>query len=302
MRIALLTYRPELRSSRRVVEAGESRGHEMIVVEPGRCGLGLDAERPRVFLGDSELRGIDAVVARISAASPAYGLAVVRQFEMQDIYCANGSQAAARARDKLRSLQLLLRKGIGIPKTAVADHPDDVGRLLAAVPGPPYIVKLVEGTQGVGVVKVDTEIAARTVVEALQGLKAKLLVQEFIAEAAGSDLRCFVVGDRVVAAMRRQGAEGDFRSNLHRGGSAEAADLSPEERRVAIAAAKAMGLRVAGVDLLRSDRGPLIMEVNASPGLEGIEAATGVDVASKIIQLLEKQAPRGHRGDRSTQH
>ena len=184
----------------------------------------------------------------------------------------------------------------------MADHPDDVGRLLDTVPGPPYVIKLVEGTQGVGVVKVDTAIAARSVVEALQGLQAKLLVQEFVAEAAGTDLRCFVVGERVVASMLRRGAEGDFRSNLHRGGSARAVELSPDERRTAVSAARAMGLRVAGVDLLRSDRGPLVMEVNASPGLEGIEAATGVDVAGHIIKHVERHAPSGHRGDRSTHH
>jgi ribosomal protein S6--L-glutamate ligase len=302
MKFILLSQNPRLYSTNRMVEAAERLGHEIELVDFRRCCASLEPERPRVLLGDHELSSIDAVIGRIGASSSIYGTAIVRQFEMQDILCVNGSQAIARSRDKLRSLQILTRKGIGIPRTAAAAHPDDVDRLLKAVGEPPYVIKLVEGTQGLGVIKVDTFLAARSVVEAFHGLSANIIVQEFIAEAAGTDLRCFVVGEKVIAAMRRQGAPGEFRSNLHRGGHASAAELSSVERKTAVAAAKAMGLRVAGVDMLQSNRGPLIMEVNSSPGLEGIEQATGIDVAGKIVRYIEKHAPMGHRGDRATAH
>jgi ribosomal protein S6--L-glutamate ligase len=302
MKIILLCQNPELHSNRRVVEAARARDHEIQAVEFSRCSLTMSPQRPRVHLDDYTLQGVDGIVVRIGASSSVYGNAVVRQFEMQDVVCINGSLAISRCRDKLRALQILTRKGVGMPRTAVADHPADVDRLLRSVGDPPYIIKVIEGSKGLGVVKADTLGAARSVVEALQGLNARILVQEFIAEAAGSDIRCFVVGDRVVAAMRRQGAPDDFRSNLHRGGSATRYKVSRLERETAIAAARAMGLSVAGVDLLQSDRGPLVMEVNSSPGLEGIETATGIDVATKVVELLERRAPRGHRGDRSAQH
>lgn len=302
MKFILLSQNPRLYSTNRMMEAAQAAGHDIELVDFRRCCASLEPERPRVLLGDHELSGIDAVIGRIGASSSMYGTAIVRQFEMQDILCVNGSLAIARSRDKLRALQILTRKGLGLPRTAAAAHPDDVDRLLKAVGEPPYIIKLVEGTQGLGVVKVDTFMAARSVVEAFHGLSANILVQEFIAEAAGTDLRCFVVGDKVIAAMRRQGAPGEFRSNLHRGGHASSAELSAVERKTAIAAAKAMGLRVAGVDMLQSKRGPLIMEVNSSPGLEGIETATNIDVAGEIIRYIEKHAPKGHRGDRATAH
>lgn len=302
MRFIILTKHPESYSVTRIVKAAEARDHQIEAIDFTRCALTASTSEPRVLLGGEPLTGVDGVIARIAASSPFYGTAVVRQFEMQDIACINGSLAIARCRDKLRTMQLLTRRRVGVPRTAVADHPDEVNGMLDWVGKPPYIVKVIEGSQGVGVVKADSRSAARSVVEALQALDAKILIQEFIAEAAGCDLRCFVIGDRVVAAMKRQGAPDDFRSNLHRGGSATPIKPSTAERDTAVAAAKAMGLRVAGVDLLQSDRGPLVMEVNSSPGLEGIETSTGKDIATKIVEYLEKRAPKGHRGDRSAQH
>lgn len=302
MKVLLLVNNLNVYSSQRLVETARARGHEVQMAEAARCTLLLSRGTPQVALAGQTLEGVDAVLSRISASSSTYGYAVVRQFEMQDIACINGSLAMARCRDKLRALQILSRRGIGMPKTAVADHPSEIDRLLASVGAPPYVIKVLEGSKGLGVVKADSQSAARSVIEALQGLNARILVQEFIAEASGSDLRCFVVGDRVVAAMRRQGAEDDFRSNLHRGGTATAHKLSKTERDVATRAARAMGLAVAGVDLLQSDRGPLVMEVNSSPGLEGIENATGLDIAAKILEHLEREAPKGHRGDLSKKH
>ena len=302
MKLVVLSQRPLLFSTRRLIESATSRGHEVISVDFSRCHLTMSPDTPRVHYADQTLEQVDCVLARIGASSPFYGTAVVRQFEMQDIPCVNGSLAIARCRDKLRTLQILSRKGVGMPLTAVADHPDDADRLLKSVGAPPYIIKVIEGSKGLGVVKADTLAAARSVVEALQGLNAKILVQEFIAEAGGADVRCFVVGDKVVAAMMRQGSPDDFRSNLHRGGTATPTKLSKIERETAVAATRAMGLQVAGVDILRSNRGPLVMEVNSSPGLEGIERATEIDVAAKVMELLERQAAKGHRGDRAAQH
>lgn len=302
MKILLLANNLSAYSVMRLTETATSRGHELQAADVAGCTLLLADGSPQVAIAGQPAAGFDAVVSRISASSSTYGYTVVRQFEMQDIACINGSLAMMRSRDKLRALQILIRKGIGMPRTAVADDPSEVDRLLASVGSPPYVIKVVEGSKGLGVVKADSKSAARSVIEALQGLNAKILVQEFIAEASGSDVRCFVVGDKVVASMRRQGADDDFRSNLHRGGSATAYKLTREERDVATRAARAMGLSVAGVDLLQSRRGPLVMEVNSSPGLEGIEGATGTDVASKILAHVEKVAPKGHRGDLSKKH
>lgn len=302
MKFVLLTHHLEHVSNRRLIESAEARGHQVLAVDATRCSLLLTSERPEVHVEGEPLRDINAVIARVGASSSAYGIAVIRQFEMQDVVCVSGSLAIARSRDKLRALQILSRRGVQMPFTAVADHPGEVDRILKVVGKPPYVIKVVEGSQGLGVVKADSESAARSVIEALQGLKAKILVQEFIAEAEGADLRCFVIKDKVVASMRRQGAPDDFRSNLHRGGSATSCKLSKAERDMAIKAAKAMGLTVAGVDLLQSKRGPLVMEVNSSPGLEGIERATGLDIATKIIEHVEQSALFKHRGEVSSKH
>jgi ribosomal protein S6--L-glutamate ligase len=302
MRFILLTQTSGLHSSQRLLEAARERGHDIEAIDFTRCSLTMEPDHPEVHLAERTLESVDGVLARIGGSSPFFGVAVVRQFEMQDVCCINGSLAIARCRDKLRTLQILTRRGVGMPRTAVADHPDEIDRLLRSVGNPPYIIKVVEGSKGLGVVKADTLPAARSVVEVLQELQAKILVQEFIAEAEGSDLRCFVIGDKVVAAMRRQGAPDDFRANLHRGGTASKAKLSKLERETALAASRAMGLAVAGVDLIRSNRGPLVLEVNASPGLRGIEETTGIDVATKIVEHLERLAPKGHRGDRPSSH
>jgi ribosomal protein S6--L-glutamate ligase len=298
MKIAILSQNGDSYSCRRLVEAGESRGHEMAVVDYMRCYMSIAAHRPRLIHQGESLEGIDAVIPRIAASQTFYGNAVVRQFEMMDVYAVNTSQAIARSRDKLRSLQLLSRKGIGLPVTGMAHSTKDVEGLLRTVGGAPVVIKLIEGMQGIGVVLAETQQAATSVIEAFRSLDVHILVQEFIAEAEGADYRCFVIGDRVVAAMKRQGAPGEFRSNIHRGGAAVRAKLTPEERSTAIRAAQTMGLRVAGVDVLRSNHGPLVMEVNSSPGLEGIEGATEKDIAGDIIAYLEKHAKPGRTKDR----
>lgn len=298
MRIAILSRNENLYSTKRLVEAAQAAGHEVQVVDYMRCFMTLAAHRPRVMYRGKSLEGLDAVIPRIGASETFYGNAVVRQFEMMGVYAVNTSQAVARSRDKLRSLQLLARKGIGLPVTGMAHSTKDVEGLLQAVGNAPVVIKLVEGMQGIGVVLADTQSAATSVIEAFRSLDANILVQEFIAEAGGADYRCFVIGDRVFAAMKRQGAEGEFRSNIHRGGSAALAKLTPEERSTAVRAAQAMGLRVAGVDILRSNHGPLVMEVNSSPGLEGIERATDKDIAGAIIQYIEKNAKPGKTTDR----
>jgi ribosomal protein S6--L-glutamate ligase len=302
MKFAVLSQRPELHSTQRVCAAIQQRGHEVALIDYRRCYMKIASHRPTITYDGESLEGFDAVIPRISAAHSFYGTAVVRQFEMMNVYCVNGSQAIARSRDKLRSLQILAKKGIGMPVTGFAHTTQDVQGLIDSVGGAPLVIKLLEGTQGIGVVLTESNAAATSVIEAFRGLDANILVQEFIAEARGQDLRCFVVGDRVVAAMLRKGAPGEFRSNLHRGGSAEVVKLTPEERTTAVRAAKAMGLRLAGVDILRSHHGPLVMEVNSSPGLEGIEAATGKDVAGAIVRFIEKDSEEGRRGDRSTHH
>jgi ribosomal protein S6--L-glutamate ligase len=255
--------------------------------------MNITSLKPEVHYKGEILTGYDAVIPRIGASVTFYGTAVLRQFEMMNVYPLNESVAISRSRDKLRALQLLSRKGIGLPVTGFAHRPDDVDDLIKMVGGAPLVIKLLEGTQGIGVVLAETEKAAESVIEAFMGMKANILVQEFIKEAGGADIRCFVVGDKVVASMKRQGKEGEFRSNLHRGGSANLIRISPLERATAVRAAKTMGLNVCGVDLLRSNHGPVVMEVNSSPGLEGIENATGKDIASMIIDFIERNARSG---------
>ena len=262
-----------------------------------RCSMNITSHRPQVIYKEEPLV-VDAIVPRIGASHTFYGTAVVRQFEMMGVYPLNESQAITRSRDKLRCMQLLCRRGIGLPVTGFAHSTKDVAGVIEMVGGAPLVVKLLEGTQGIGVVLCETNKAAESVIEAFRGLQANILVQEFIKEAGGADIRAFVIGDKVVAAMKRQGAPGEFRSNLHRGGSAEAIKITPEERSTAVRSAKAMGLRVCGVDLLRSNHGPVVMEVNSSPGLEGIEAATGIDVAGAIIRYIEDNASSGKTRDR----
>jgi ribosomal protein S6--L-glutamate ligase len=297
MKFAVLSQRPELYSTQRMVEAVRLRGHECQLLDYRRCYMKIASHRPMITYDGQTLEGFDAVIPRISAAHSFYGTAVVRQFEMMNVYCVNGSQAIARSRDKLRSLQILAKKGIGLPVTSFAHTTQDVQGLIDMVGGAPLVIKLLEGTQGIGVVLTESNAAATSVIEAFRGLDANILVQEYIAESRGQDLRCFVVGERVVAAMLRKGAAGEFRSNLHRGGSAETVKLTPEERSTAVRAAKAMGLRMAGVDILRSNHGALVMEVNSSPGLEGIEATTRKDVAGAIVRFIEKDSMEGRRGD-----
>lgn len=269
------------------------RGHEVEVIDPLRCYMSIASHRPEIHYRGRSLVGFDAIIPRIGASITFYGTAVVRQFEMMGTYCVNESVAISRARDKLRSMQLLARRGIGMPVTGFAHSTQFTDDLIEMVGGSPVVIKLLEGTQGIGVVLAETKKAAGSVIEAFRGLDAHLLVQEFIREAEGADLRCFVVGKQIVAAMVRQGKEGDFRSNLHRGGTATKAELSVEERKTAVRSARIMGLNVAGVDLLRSDRGPVVMEVNSTPGLEGIEASTGKDVAGSIVKFIERTAKPG---------
>ncbi|WP_416137448.1 30S ribosomal protein S6--L-glutamate ligase [Halomonas sp. HK25] len=290
MHIALLSRNRNLYSTRRLVEAAEQRGHSARVVDTLRCYMSIASHHPSIHLKGQELEPFDAVIPRIGASVTFYGCAVLRQFEMMGTYVLNDSVGITRSRDKLRSLQLLSRKGLGLPITGFAHSPDDIPDLITMVKGAPLVIKLLEGTQGIGVVLAETNQAAESVIQAFLGLKANIMVQEYITEARGADIRCLVIGDKVVASMKRQAAAGEFRSNLHRGGSASVIRITPEERSTAIRAAKAMGLRVAGVDLLRSNHGPVIMEVNSSPGLQGIEAATGKDIAGLIIEHIEKNA------------
>ena len=286
MHLGILSTNRNLYSTRRLVEAGEARGHDVRVINHKRCYMNIVSHNPQIHYNGEAIK-------RIGASVSFYGTAVVRQFEMMGVYSVNESVAITRSRDKLRASQLLSRKGIGLPVTGFANAPGDTDDLLKLVGGAPVVIKLLEGTQGVGVVLAETNKAAESVIEAFRGLKANFMVQEFIKEAGGADLRCFVIGDKVVASMMRQGKEGEFRSNLHRGGSAKLVKITPEERSTAVRSAKAMGLNVAGVDLLRSNHGPVVMEVNSSPGLEGIETATKKDVAGMIIEFIEKNARHG---------
>lgn len=290
MRIAILSRNPKLYSTKRLVEAGTARGHQVDIINTLKCYMDITKSRPVVRYNGEELPHYDAVIPRIGASVTFYGTSIVRQFEMMGTFSVNESVAISRSRDKLRSLQLLARKGVGLPRTGFANMSTNIPDLIKTVGGAPLVIKLLEGTQGIGVVLADNNKSAESIIQAFMGLKANILVQEFIKEAGGADVRCFVVGDKVVAAMKRQGAEGEFRSNLHRGGSATLIKLSKEERATAITAAKAMGLGMCGVDLLQSNNGPVVMEVNSSPGLEGIETATGKDVAGLVFDHIEKNA------------
>lgn len=293
MKIAILSRNPRLYSTRRLVEAAGQRGHDVVVLDVLRCYMNIATHRPSIHYKGEDLTGFDAVIPRIGASVTVYGAAVLRQFEMMGVYPLNESVAITRSRDKLRALQLLSRKGIGLPVTGFAHKPDDIDDLLRMVGGPPVVIKLLAGTQGIGIVLAETRKAAETVIESFLGLKASVLVQEYIKEAGGSDIRCFVIGDKVVAAMKRQAKDGEFRSNIHRGGSAALVKITPEERSTAVRAAKTMGLNVCGVDILRANHGPVVLEVNSSPGLEGIENVTGKDIASQIMIFIERNARQG---------
>jgi len=293
MKIALLTRNQKLYSHQRLIETAQKRGHEMVPIDYLKCYMNITSKKPELRFQGERLEGFDAVIPRIGASHTFYGLAVLRQFEMMGVYPVNESVAIGRSRDKLRSLQLLSRDGVGLPVTAFAHDSKRTDDLLDIVGGAPVVIKLLEGTQGIGVVLSETHKSAKSVVEAFHGANVAILVQEFIKEAEGSDIRVFVVGRSIVAAMERRGAKGDFRSNLHRGGTANMIELTPLEKATALKAARSMGLNVAGVDMLRSSHGPVVIEVNSSPGLEGIEKATGVDVASTIIRFVERHAKPG---------
>lgn len=293
MKIALLSKSRELYSSRRIIEAAEARGHDIYVMDVSRCYMNITSHKPSINYRGMELTGFDAVIPRIGASTTFFGTSVLRQFEVMGVYPLNESVAILRSRNKLRSMQLLSRAGLGMPVTGFASKPDDVKDLISLVGGAPLVIKLLEGTQGVGVVLAETQKSAENIIEGFMGVKANILVQEYIKEADGADIRCFVIGGKVVAAMKRQAPKGEFRSNLHRGGTASLIKITPEERSTAVRAAKCMGLNVAGVDLLRSNHGPVIMEVNSSPGLEGIEKATDKDVAGMMIEFIEKHYENG---------
>lgn len=288
MKIAILSRNAKLYSTSRLVEVAEQRGHEAVVIDHLHCNIEIERKKPKIFYKGSYLTDIDAVIPRIGASVTFYGTAVVRQFEMMKVFSAVDSIALVRSRDKLRSLQLLSRAGVGLPKTVFTNYTKDVDQVIESMGGAPLVLKLLEGTQGLGVVLAETQNAAKSIIEAFNGLKARVIAQEFIAESGGADLRAFVVDGVVVGAMKRQGKEGEFRSNLHRGGSANIIELSDDEENTALKAAKAMGLGVAGVDMLQSSKGPLVLEVNSSPGLEGIETATKKDIAKEIIRYVER--------------
>ncbi|MFT6796989.1 MAG: ribosomal protein S6--L-glutamate ligase [Maribacter sp.] len=288
MKIVILSQNPNLYSTKRLIEAGIAKGHEMQIIDHSKCDLIIEKKKPGLIYQGKEIEDVDGVIPRIGASITFYGTAVVRQFEMMKVFTAVESQALVRSRDKLRSLQILSRAGLGLPKTVFSNYSKNVGAIIDKAGGAPVVIKLLEGTQGLGVVLADNRNSAESILEAFNGLQARVIVQEFIKEAKGADLRAFVIDGVVVGAMKRQGKEGEFRSNLHRGGSANIIELTDEEENAAIKAAKVLGLGVAGVDMLQSARGPLILEVNSSPGLEGIELATGKDIASKIIQYMER--------------
>ncbi|MHA6246986.1 30S ribosomal protein S6--L-glutamate ligase [Pontibacter sp. CAU 1760] len=292
MKIAILSRNSKLYSTRRLVEAAQQRGHEVVVLDHLRCDLVMEQGDPHILYKGERLRDIDVVIPRIGASVTFYGAAVVRQFQMMKAKSAVSSQAILRSRDKLRSLQILSRAGLGMPKTAFTNYSKQTAELVKEVGGAPLVIKLLEGTQGLGVVLAETKKAAESVIEAFHNLKARIIVQEFIKEAGGADIRAFVVNGEVVGAMKRQGKEGEFRSNLHRGGNASLIKLSRKEKAAALLAAKSLGLDIAGVDMLQSERGPLILEVNSSPGLEGIEKATQTDIAAKIIEYTEKMVQK----------
>lgn len=293
MKIAMLARNPNLYSHVRLKEAAEERGHTLDILNTTRCNVNIASHRPTLTYNGEQLSGYDAVIPRIGASITNYGLAVLRQFEMQGVWPLNESVAIGRSRDKLRSMQILSKYGIGLPLTAYANDPKAAEEIIKAVKGPPVVIKLLEGTQGIGVVLAETMSSAKSVIEAFRGANVNILVQEFIAEAGGTDIRALVVGGKVVGAMKRKGAPDDFRSNLHRGGSAQVVKITPAERSTAVSAARRMGLNVCGVDMLRSNHGPVVMEVNSSPGIEGIEKATGQDLATKIVEFMEQNAKAG---------
>lgn len=295
MKIVILSRNPKLYSTGRLYEAAIERGHEVEIIDFLKCYMVIEQGNSEVCINGEVLLGIDAVIPRIGASRTFYGTAVVRQFEMMNVFCLNESQAIVRSRDKLRSMQIFSRSGLGLPITAFASDPSDINHLIEEVGGTPLIIKLIQGTQGIGVVMAETKKAAKSVIEAFYGVKANMLIQEFVKEAKGADIRALVVGGKVVASMKRQGPEGEFRSNIHRGGSATKIRLTKVERATAVKAAKLLGLNVAGVDMLQSEKGPVIMEVNSSPGLEGIETATNIDVANKIIEFIENNAHKKFR-------
>lgn len=290
MKICILSRNQNLYSTSRLKEAAIKMGHEVDIIDTLRCYMNINHKTPEIHYNGKALPRFDAIIPRISSKITFYGTAVVRQFEMMGIFSLNESVAISRSRDKLRSLQLLSRKGIGLPVTGFASSPNDVGDLIKIASGAPLVIKLLEGTQGIGVVLAETKKAAESVIDAFMGLKANILVQQYIKESNGKDIRCFVIGDKVAAAMERTPEPGEFRSNIHRGGTAKIIKITPEERKTAVSAAKIMGLNVAGVDIIRSNDGPLVLEVNSSPGLEGIEKSTGKDIASMIIEFIEKNS------------
>lgn len=294
MKIAILSRRSQLYSTRRLAEEATKRGHDVKIIDTLRCYMNITSKNPSIHYKGKILDKFDAIIPRIGASITFYGAALVRQFEMMGTFVANDSIAITRAQDKLRSLQLLSRKGVGLPITGFAYSPDDIQDLISMVGGPPLVIKILEGTQGIGVVLAETQQAATSVIEAFLDLQAHIMVQEYIKEAKAADIRCFVVNGKVIAAMERQAKIGEFRSNIHRGGTIRLAKLTEEERTAAVHAAKVIGLNIAGVDLLRSNRGPLVMEVNSSPGLEGIEKATKKNVAEIIIKFIEKKGSK-HR-------
>lgn len=298
MKIGILSRNKKLYSTNRLVEAAKAKGHEVVVIDYLSCYMNITASLNDIHMSGKVLGELNAIIPRIGAQRTFYGTAIVRQFELMGVYSINSSIAITRSRDKLRSLQLMAKEGIGMPITGFAHSPDNTNDLIKLVGGVPLVIKLIEGTQGVGVVLAETRKAAKSVIQAFRGLEANIIVQEYIKESSGEDIRCIVVGDRVVASMKRQAEPGEFRSNLHRGGTATAIKISKEERALAMQAAKVMGLKFAGVDLLRSERGPLIMEVNSSPGLEGVEKATQIDIASLVIEQIEKDAPVVNRKQR----
>jgi ribosomal protein S6--L-glutamate ligase len=294
MRIAILSRNKKLYSTSRLYEAIEDAGHEPLVLDHLKCDIVIEKDEPSIHYKGDRISDIDAIIPRIGASVTFYGSAVVRQFEMMKVFTATGSQALVRSRDKLRSMQILSRAALGMPKTVFTNFSQEVEDIIDSVGGPPLIIKLLEGTQGVGVVLAPTRNAAESVIQAFHGLRARVIVQEFIEESKGSDIRAFVVDGKVVGAMKRISEEGEFRSNLHRGGTSQLIKLSKEERQAALTAANAMGLAVAGVDMLQSERGPMILEVNSSPGLEGIEKATDQDLAGKIVSYIERSVEK-HR-------
>lgn len=298
MKIAILSKGPKNYSTMRLVEAAEARGHEAVVVNHAKCYMDIESNKPNILFEGNSLADVDIVIPRIGQSITSYGSAVIRQFEMMRKYCSVSSLALVRSRDKLRSMQILARSGVNIPKTVFAREGEYTEELLETVGGAPVVIKLLEGTHGIGVVLAETKKAAKSVIDAFYGLGANILIQEFIEEANGADLRVIVVGDRVVGAMLRKGAEGDFRSNLHRGGKAQPAELTKKEANVAIKAARTLGLNIAGVDIIRSQKGPLVLEVNSSPGLQGIEQQTGEDIAGEIIDYVVDKALGKRRKDR----